>query len=36
MMLPLAGVRMLDVTEHLAGPFCSMLLADMGVDVVKI
>ena len=35
-MLPLAGVRMLDVTEHLAGPFCSMLLADMGVDVVKI
>jgi crotonobetainyl-CoA:carnitine CoA-transferase CaiB-like acyl-CoA transferase len=33
---PLAGLRMVDVTENLAGPFCAMLLADMGVETVKI
>ena len=33
---PLAGLRMVDVTENLAGPFCAMLLADMGVEAVKI
>jgi crotonobetainyl-CoA:carnitine CoA-transferase CaiB-like acyl-CoA transferase len=33
---PLAGLRMVDVTENLAGPYCAMLLADMGVDAVKI
>ncbi|MFN8556657.1 MAG: CoA transferase [Dehalococcoidia bacterium] len=32
----LDGLRMLDLTENLAGPFCSMLLADMGVDAVKV
>ncbi|MFJ1301528.1 CaiB/BaiF CoA transferase family protein [Pseudomonadota bacterium AL_CKDN230030165-1A_HGKHYDSX7] len=36
MMLPLANLRVLDVSQIMAGPYCCMLLGDMGADVIKV
>ncbi len=36
MVAPLAGLKVLDIADGIAAPFCAKLLGDLGADVIKV